>query len=97
MILERCRQFHISLNLKKYICCAPFGIFLGHAVCREGMFMDPMHIAIIGYLPPLSPVQQLRTTLGHISYYRKFFRGYVEVTATMEKLLEKYVKFQWNE
>ena len=26
MMLERCRQFKISLNLKKCIFCAPFGI-----------------------------------------------------------------------
>ena len=109
MILERCRQFHISLNLKKCIFCAPFGILLGHVVYREGLLMEPIDISIIGYLPPPSSVQQLsylppsslvqqlRTTLGHISYYKKFITGYVEVSAPMEKLLEKYVKFQWNE
>jgi hypothetical protein len=34
LILDRCRQFHISLNLKKCIFCAPFGILLGHVVCK---------------------------------------------------------------
>ena len=75
------------------IFCAPFGILLGHVVCRDGILMDPTKIMIIVDLPPHSIVKQLRTTLGHMGYYRKFIRGYVEVTAPMEKLLKKYVKF----
>ena len=34
--------------------------------------------------------------MGHTGYYRKFIRGYAEVTTRMEKLLKKDVKFQWN-
>jgi hypothetical protein len=34
LMLDRCRQCLISLNLKKCIFCAPFGIFLGHVVCK---------------------------------------------------------------
>ena len=59
--------------------------------------MDPAKIAIIVDLPPLSTVKQLRTTLGHTRYYRKFIRGYVEVTSLMEIFLKKDIKFQWKE
>ena len=59
--------------------------------------MDPAKIVIIVYLPPPMTVKKLRTTLGRIGYYRKFIRGYVEVTTLMENLLKKDVKFQWNE
>jgi hypothetical protein len=34
MMLHRCRQCQISLNLKKCIFCAAFGILLGHVVCK---------------------------------------------------------------
>ena len=34
LMFEKCRQYQISLNLKKCIFCAPFGILLGHIVCR---------------------------------------------------------------
>jgi hypothetical protein len=33
-MLDRCRQYHISLHLNKCIFCAPFGILLGHVVCK---------------------------------------------------------------
>jgi hypothetical protein len=39
----------------------------------------------------------LRETLGHTRYYRKFIKGYVQITTPMEKLLKKEAKFQWNE
>ena len=59
--------------------------------------MDPANIMIIVNLPFPTTIKQLRTTLGHTGYYRKFIRGYAEVTAPKEKLLKKAVKFKWNE
>ena len=97
MMLDQCRQFQISLNLKKCIFCAPFGILLGHVVCQDGVLMDPTKIVIIVNLPTPSTVKQLRNTLGHTGHYRKFIRGYTEVITPMENLLKKHVKFQWNE
>ena len=95
-MLERCRQYQISLNLNKCIFCAPFGILLVHVVCHDGILVDPAKIVIIFELPPPTIVKQLRETLGHTGYYRKFIKGYVEVTAPMEKLLKKYVKFHYT-
>ena len=48
------------------------------------------------HLPPPTIVNKLRETLGHTRYYQKFIKGYVEVTAPMENLLKKDVKFQWT-
>ena len=55
-----------------------------------------MKIAIIVNLPPLKSVKQLRTTLGHNGYYRKFIKGYAQITAPMEKKLKKDIKFEWT-
>ena len=85
LMLDKCRQHQISLNLKKCIFCAPFGILLGHVVCKQGLMMDPAKIAIIVNLPPSKSVKQLRTTLGHIGYYKKFIQGYAKITTPMER------------
>ena len=92
MMLELCRQFQISLNLKKCIFCAPFRILFGHVVYRKGM-LEPGKIAIIFDLPPPSSVKKLTAMLGHTSYYRKILRGYAKITTPMEKLLKNDVKF----
>jgi hypothetical protein len=97
LVLERCRQCLISLNIKKCIFGTPFGILLGHIVCNQGLLVDPAKIAVIVKLPPPKSVRQLRATLGHIGYYRKFIKDYVHIIAPMEKLLKKDTRFQWNE
>ena len=95
-MLDKCRQHQISLNLKKCIFCAPFGILLGHIICKQGLMMDLAKIAIIVNLPPPKSVKQLRTTLGHTGYYRKFIKGYAQITALMEKKMKKDIKFEWT-
>ena len=97
LMLERCRKHQISLNLKKCIFYTPFGILLGHIVCKEGMLVNPAKIAIIVDIPPPTTVKQLRVILGHTGYYRKFIKGYAQITTPMEKLLKKDVTFLWNE
>jgi hypothetical protein len=52
LILDRCRQCQISLNINKFIFNAPFGIFLGHVVCKQGLLVDPVKIVVIVNLPP---------------------------------------------
>jgi hypothetical protein len=70
---------------------------LGHIVCKQGLLVDPSKIAIIVDLPPPTSIKQLRTTLGHIGYYRKFIKGYAQITTPMENLLKKDCQFQWIE
>jgi hypothetical protein len=76
LMLERCRQCHISLNIKKCVFGTPFGILLGHIVCKQGLIVDLANIAVIFNLPPPKSVCQLRETLGHTCYYKKFIKGY---------------------
>eukprot|EP00253_Pinus_taeda_P020636 PITA_20636 len=59
--------------------------------------VDPANIAIILNLEAPRSVKQLRATLGHTGYYRKFIKRYAEITALMDKLLKKDVTFCWND
>jgi hypothetical protein len=64
-MLERCRQCQLSLNIKKFILRTPFGILLGHILCKTGLLVDPAKIALIVNLQPPKIVRQIRETLGH--------------------------------
>ena len=66
-------------------------------MCKQGLLVNPAKIAVIVNLPPPKLVIQLRATLGHTNYYKKFIKGYAQITAPMEKLLKKDIQFQWNE
>jgi hypothetical protein len=93
IMLDKCGQCQIPLNLKKCIFFSPFGVLLGHIVCKQGLLVDPSKIAIIvDFLPPTS-VKQLHTTLGNTGYYRKFIKGYAQITTLMKKMLKKECQF----
>ena len=70
---------------------------LDHVVYCDGILVNLDKIAIILDLTPPNTINKFRETLEHIGYYRKFIKGYAEVTASMENLLKKNVKFQWTE
>jgi hypothetical protein len=96
-MLDKWRQCQIALNLKKCILFSPFGVLLGHIVCKKGLLVDPSKITIIVDLPPPTSVKQLRTTLGHTGYYKKIIKGYAQITAPLERLLNKVYQFGWTD
>ena len=79
-----------------YILC-PFGTLLGHVVYRQGLMVDPTKIVVIINLEAPRNVKQLCTTIGHTGYYRKFIKSYSQITAPMEKFLNKDATFCWSD
>jgi len=65
LMLDTCQRYQIVLNFKKCIFCVPFGILLGHVVCKQGLMVDPTNIVVIVNLEAPRNVKQLRVTLGH--------------------------------
>jgi hypothetical protein len=76
LMLDKCKQCQIDLNLENCILFSPFGVLLGHTVCKKGLLVDPSRISIIVDFPPPTSVKQLCTVLGHTGYYMKFIKGY---------------------
>jgi hypothetical protein len=85
------------IDIKKCIFGKPFGILLGHRVSKQVLLVDPSNTAFIVNLPPPKSVCQLRETLGHTRYYKKFIKGYAQIITPMENLLKKDSIFRWNE
>jgi hypothetical protein len=57
LMLDKCRQCQIALNMKKYIFFSPFGVLLGHIVCKQGLLVDSSKISIIVDLPPPTSIK----------------------------------------
>lgn len=62
---------------------------MGHVVCKLGLMVDPMKITMILNLEASRSVKWLCATLGHIRYYRKFIKGYAQITVPMQKLFKR--------
>ena len=97
LMFDTYQRYQIVLNLKKYIFCVSFGIFLGHVSCKQGLMVDLVKIAMIVNLEAPRNVRQLRVTLGHTGYYRKFMKAYSQTIVPMEKLLKKDAMFCCDE
>ena len=76
LMLDICRRHQIALNLKKCMFSVPFGTLLGNVVCKQGLMVDPTKVVVTLNLEAPRSVKQLRGTLGHMRYYRKFIKGY---------------------
>ena len=71
--------------------------FLGHIVSAKGIRVDPAKIdAIVNWKPPRN-VTEVRSFLGLARYYQRFVKGFFVIASTLTKLLQKGVKFEWEE
>jgi hypothetical protein len=73
------------------------GIVLGHKVSKHGIEMDRAKVEIIDKLPPPTSVKGIQSFLGHASFYRRFIKDFSKVAKPLCGLLEKEVRFEFDE
>ena len=71
--------------------------FIGHIVSEEGIRMDPRKIEVILEWKPSRSVTEVCSFLGLAGYYRRFIKGFSMTNASMTRLLQKNVRFEWSE
>jgi len=71
--------------------------FLGHRVDREGMHMMEDKVRAIRDWPTPTAVEDIRSFLGMVGYYRKFIQGFSSLAAPLTELLKKGVRFLWTD
>lgn len=91
------RQNHLRLNSKKCYFGKQKLEFLGFVVSKDGTHADPKKIEKVNNFPvPKTPKEAL-SFLMLASYYRRFIKGFAEISAPIRTLLKKGVLFQWKE
>ena len=70
--------------------------YLGHIVSADGVRPNPEKVKSIEEFPSPKNVDELRTVVGMLSYYRKFIRNFAEIAHPMTKLQKKDIKFEWT-
>jgi hypothetical protein len=91
-VLDRCREFGISLNLAKSVFGVTKGKLLGHIISKDGVKLDPERVEAIGKVPLPVSKKPLQSFLGQTNFVHRFIPNYAEI-----KLLKKDVKFEWND
>ncbi|KAH9705175.1 hypothetical protein KPL70_011778 [Citrus sinensis] len=73
------------------------GIILGHVVSARGIEVDKAKINVIKSLPYPTCVREVRSFLGHASFYRRFIKDFSKIAKPLCKLLQKDLTFDFNE
>ena len=62
---------------------------LRHLVLGKGLKVDKAKIEVIQNLPLPATLQDLRSFLGHVGFYRRFIRDFAKVSKPLTTLLCK--------
>ena len=94
--LDRCMKAHLKLNFKKCEILKRKVTFLGHVISAEGIEPNPAKIEVVKNHPMPKTKKQLQSFLGLVNYYRRFIRDVANISAPLNSLLRKNVRFRWT-
>lgn len=70
--------------------------FLGHIIDREGVHMMTDKVKAIKDWPIPKSIEDIRSFLGTIGYYRRFIRMFSEIAQPISSLLSKGTTYTWG-
>ena len=73
------------------------GIVFGHLVSERGIEVDRAKIEVIELLPPPVNIREIRSFLGHASFYRRFIKVFSHIARPLINLLAKDVPFEFDD
>ncbi|RDY13435.1 Retrovirus-related Pol polyprotein, partial [Mucuna pruriens] len=96
-VLTRCIDTNLVLNFEKCHFMVIEGIVLGHLVYNRGIEVDKSKIDIITSLPNPASMQEVRSFLEHVGFYRRFIKNFSKLALPLSKLLQKDVEFKFDQ
>ena len=72
------------------------GIVLGHEISKKGIKVDIAKIEVIAKLPMPKCVKDIRSFLGHASFYQRFIKDFRKIARLLTNLLAKDVSFTFD-
>ena len=73
------------------------GVVLGHTISRRGIEVDKAKVEVIAKLPPPKSINDIRSFLGHVGFYRQFIKDFSKIVRPLTNLLAKDVPLDFND
>ena len=73
------------------------GIVLGHVISEKGIEVDKAKIEVMQSLPPPRTVKDVKSSLGHAGFYRRFIKDFSRISRPLCTLLQKEVEFEFSD
>lgn len=96
-VLEALWKANLRLSWKKCKWLHAEVKYLGHIVGQGNIHPDPEKVRVIRELARPKTVRQLRSLLGSVSFFRRFFPRLAERLAPLNEMLRKPAAIRWTE
>lgn len=70
--------------------------FLGHVVYEKGITTCKDKVKAVTNFPTLKSVEDVRTFVGLVGFYRAFTSGFTSIARTLTNLLKRGEPFVWK-
>jgi hypothetical protein len=95
LVLQKLRENQLYAKLNKYEFWLEEVPFLGHIISEGGISVDPSKVKdILSWKTPQN-VLDIKSFLGLAGYYRRFIKGFSQISMPMTELLAKGNTFEW--
>ena len=95
-VLERLERFGLRANLEKCEFFKEQVTYCGHVISEEGLRKSPDKVNAVLNAPKPENVQQLRSFLGLVNYYRSFLPNLSTVLGPLNELLQGDKAWTWT-
>ena len=95
-VFDRLRAAGLKLQPKKCTFGQTEVKYLGHIVNKDGVATDPAKLQTVKDYPTPAKVEEVRSFLGFVGYYRKFIKDFCKIAEPLTNLTRKDVPFVWN-
>ena len=96
-VFRRLKSYGIRMKKEKCHFMRNSVTYLGHVIDSEGIHATPDKIKAIVEAPIPTNVQQLRSFLGLLNYYRKFLPNLASIIQLLNDLLRKNKRWEWTD
>lgn len=95
-LLQRFSQVGMRCHPSKSILAGDSMPYLGHVVSADGMRPEEAKVAAIQGLPVPTSVEQVRSVLGVIGFYRCYVPAFSLISEPLRMMLKKDSRFVWG-